>query len=411
MWYLFVFVVGLVTGGLAVVAILDGRRRRLVERTRELDVKSERLREGIPALNKKERELAQRAEGLKKAQAEFDSRAVSFKELQDENAILKHDLRNIDVSLRKLRLDGTLQLQAQEAQDKKVGELGSRYMRDNVKWIGSSLTANNYANCKKRLLRVLDECRGIGFEVSSQEEESILADLKQEFEKAVRIALEREEQARIKAQIREEQALQREIDRELERLDRERKAIQAALEKALAEAKDEHSAEVDSLRSRLAEAEANSERAKSRAQLTKCGHVYVISNLGSFGEGVYKIGMTRRLEPLDRVKELGDASVPFPFDVHMMISSDDAPALEGALHRSLHNRRMNKVNPRKEFFRTDFEAIRGIVDDCHGKVDYVADAEALEFRESLAMSEEDSEFIESVYERADEGRESVAGED
>ena len=80
--------------------------------------------------------------------------------------------------------------------------------------------------------------------------------------------------------------------------------------------------------------------------------MYVLSNIGSFGEGVYKIGMTRRLEPQDRVRELGDASVPFPFDVHMMISCDDAPSLENALHRESHKQRVNKVNFRKEFFRT-----------------------------------------------------------
>jgi len=133
--------------------------------------------------------------------------------------------------------------------------------------------------------------------------------------------------------------------------------------------------------------------------MTKSGHVYVLSNIGSFGEGIFKIGMTRRLEPADRVRELGDASVPFPFDVHMMISSDDAPTLENALHRALHRLRLNKIKPRKEFFRTDLDAIRQIVEQDHGEVDYVADAEALEYRQSFEMSEDDSEFIESLYEK------------
>ena len=86
---------------------------------------------------------------------------------------------------------------------------------------------------------------------------------------------------------------------------------------------------------KLAEAQASSERAKSMAQLTKAGHVYILSNIGSFGEGIFKVGMTRRLEPQDRVKELGDASVPFPFDVHAMISCENAPGLENALHKEL----------------------------------------------------------------------------
>lgn len=102
---------------------------------------------------------------------------------------------------------------------------------------------------------------------------------------------------------------------------------------------------------------------------------------------LFKVGMTRRLEPMDRVKELGDASVPFSFDVHAMISSDDAPALESALHRELDQCRVNTVNLRKEFFRTDIDTIVGAVKKNHGTVEYVADAEALEYFQSKAEHE------------------------
>lgn len=181
-----------------------------------------------------------------------------------------------------------------------------------------------------------------------------------------------------------------------------------ALDKAMAEAEDKHSEEIERLQARLAEAEENSKRALSQAQMTKSGYVYVISNIGSFGEGVFKIGMTRRLEPEIRVRELGDASVPFPFDVHMMISCEDAPTLENALHRAFHKLSLNKTNPRKEFYRTDIEAIRQIVEKHHGEVQYVADPEALEYRQSLAMSDEDSAFIEAVYDAAEEESEPVS---
>lgn len=89
--------------------------------------------------------------------------------------------------------------------------------------------------------------------------------------------------------------------------------------------------------------------------------IYIISNIGSFGEGIYKIGMTRRLDPQDRVDELGDASVPFKFDVHAMIFSDDAPALEAALHRAFDSRKVNMVNNRKEFFRVTLDEIEDVV--------------------------------------------------
>lgn len=147
----------------------------------------------------------------------------------------------------------------------------------------------------------------------------------------------------------------------------------------------------------MAEAEAKSQRAISNAQLTKKGCVYVISNLGSFGDGVFKIGMTRRSDPLDRVKELGDASVPFPFDVHMMIRCDDAPALENALHNEFNLRRLNRVNLRKEFFRVSVEEIAAAVERHHGNVEYTADPEAIEFRNSQMASDADLEEIEEAF--------------
>ena len=93
----------------------------------------------------------------------------------------------------------------------------------------------------------------------------------------------------------------------------------------------------------------------------RAGYVYIISNIGSFGENIYKIGMTRRLEPMDRVDELGDASVPFAFDVHAMIFSDDAPALEAALHRAFDNKKVNMINTRREFFHVTLEEIEEVV--------------------------------------------------
>jgi hypothetical protein len=102
------------------------------------------------------------------------------------------------------------------------------------------------------------------------------------------------------------------------------------------------------------------------AQQTRKGHVYIISNIGSFGKKIYKIGLTRRLDPFDRVKELGDASVPFLFDVHAMIYVEDAPALESALHRKFTTHRVNAVNMRKEFFNIDLLSIKKAVEEIAG---------------------------------------------
>ncbi|MEX2119397.1 MAG: GIY-YIG nuclease family protein [Pirellulales bacterium] len=418
MGYIFTTLLGLAGGAFCMFIALETKRRRLHEQERRQNAQAADLQKSSVAISARQQELDQYAARLtaerdqyaaqlNAERAEFNARVVSYDELQDENAILKRDLRNMDAHVRKIQLDRELQRQAHETLDRKCEELGSRYLKENVKWIGSSLSPNNFAICKQRLKDVIERCRGIGFPVSVDEEAALLASLREEYEKVVRAAFEREEQARIKVQIREEQMREREIERELKQLEREREAIKAALERALADAKDQHSSEVQFLLARLAEAEEKSQRAIAQAQLTKAGHVYVISNIGSFGEGVFKVGMTRRLEPQDRIRELGDASVPFPFDVHMMISSQDAPSLENAIHRKLHKLRINKTNPRKEFFVTDVESICQIVREHHGEVEYVADAAALEYRQSLAMPDEDQEFIENVYDRLEEDSEAV----
>jgi len=413
------FVLGFAGGGSTVFVAFLAKRAMLLAQKKRQDEQVQRLSATAHALKERENEFAQALSARQHQLAELkakltaeetalEARAVSYTEVLGENAILKRDLRNVDVNLRKLELDRNQQQESQQALDERCKELGARYLKENVKWIGESLTANNFTARKQRLQDVIERCRGIGLSVPESEQAALVADLKAEFERLVRVALEREEQARIKAQIREEQKLQREIDREMNQLDRERAAIKAALDKALAEARDEHNEEVERLKARLAEAEEKVQRAKSRAQMTKSGYIYIISNVGSFGEGVFKIGMTRRLEPGDRVRELGDASVPFPFDVHMMVSCDDAPKLENALHRALHTTRLNKIKPRKEFFRADIEHIRKIVQENHGEVEYVADAEALQYRQSISMSEDDAQYIEEVYAVEDEEEEPIA---
>jgi len=406
MAYIILLLLGVAGGVICTFVILDAKRKALKEQEQRQAEKARELEEALESINARQQELKQSTTRFGAARAEFEARVVSYEELRAENAILKRDLQNIDVNLRKLQLDRELQHESQEKLDARSQELRSRYLKENVKWLGSSLTPNNFVNSKQRLQQVIERCREIGFKIPPEEENTLIADLKAEYEMLVRAAIEREEQARIKAQIREEELLKREVERELKQLERERAAIQAALDQALAEAKDQHSAEVEQLRARLAEAEAKT-RAVSQAQLTKCGHIYVISNIGSFGDGVFKIGMTRRLEPKDRIRELGDASVPFPFDVHMMISCQDAPGLECKIHRALHKMRINRINPRKEFFKTDVEAICRIVMEHHGEIQYIADAEALEYRQSLSMSDEDQEFIESVYEGAEDESEAV----
>ena len=118
----------------------------------------------------------------------------------------------------------------------------------------------------------------------------------------------------------------------------------------------------------------------------RAGYVYIISNIGSFGENVYKIGMTRRLDPTERVSELGDASVPFNFDIHAMIFSDDAPALEAALHRAFEDKKLNMVNTRREFFNVSLEEIKEVVKKNFDKtVEFTEVPDAEQYRVSQKM--------------------------
>jgi chromosome segregation ATPase len=204
---------------------------------------------------------------------------------------------------------------------------------------------------------------------------------------------ELQEQREHKEQIKEESRAKREYDEALKKAEREERLIEEAIKEATAkmqaasaEERAQYESNIVELQQRLVEADAASQRALSMAQQTRRGHVYVISNIGSFGERVFKIGMTRRLEPMDRVKELGDASVPFTFDVHAMIYSEDAPALETHLHRVFNEKRINKVNTRKEFFSVTIGEIKEAIQE-KGEFDihWTLKAKAEEYYETLQL--------------------------
>jgi vacuolar-type H+-ATPase subunit H len=214
--------------------------------------------------------------------------------------------------------------------------------------------------------------------------------------------LEREEQRSIKERIREEERARREYEKAIRDAAKDEAKIQAALEKARAEMaqasedqKAKYEQQLAGLMEKLQEAEARAQRALSMAQQTRSGHVYVISNVGSFGGDVFKIGLTRRLEPLDRVRELGDASVPFSFDIHAMIFSEDAPSLETALHKKFNELRVNKVNSRKEFFRLGLTDIRDAISELGIAAHFTLLARAEEYRETLAMERLPREEMEA----------------
>ena len=206
---------------------------------------------------------------------------------------------------------------------------------------------------------------------------------------------EQEEQRQIREQIREEEKARKEYERAIKEAEKEEQTLKKLIEKAedqVSRANEEQKIlfqqKLEELQGKLQQAEEKNQRAISMAQQTRTGNVYIISNIGSFGEQVYKIGMTRRLEPLDRVRELGDASVPFEFDVHAMIFSEDAPALERQLHKKFLRSQLNKINPRKEFFRLEIDEIKSYLESIDINCKWTLMAEAKQYRETLKLEEE-----------------------
>ena len=207
--------------------------------------------------------------------------------------------------------------------------------------------------------------------VQKQEEEREEREAQREYERAIKKALKDEEKAQEALEQKKREMAETQTQEKIQKLQEQ---IQG-LEKALVEARE--------LR----------ERAMSMAQQTKIGYVYVISNIGSFGKDVYKIGMTRRLDPMERVLELSNASVPFPFDVHTFIYSEDAPALEADLHRRFDAKKVNSINYRKEYFHVTLDEIKAALKEKGVDAQFVDEPDAFQYRESLVNKKIEVEVL------------------
>lgn len=204
---------------------------------------------------------------------------------------------------------------------------------------------------------------------------------------------EKEEQRQLRAEERERVRLERELEEQRKKIEKEQSHYQKALLSVLKQLEEPDKSNDADLLAKRAELEnqlgvidANLQELDYREANQKAGYVYIISNIGSFGKDVYKIGMTRRLEPMERVYELGDASVPFNFDVHAMIFTDDAPKLEAALHRAFEDRKLNMVNTRREFFNVTLDEIKEVIMNNYDKtVEFVDVPDASQYRISQKM--------------------------
>lgn len=256
---------------------------------------------------------------------------------------------------------------------------------------------NNIDACEKKINASADAISKLGnmmsISITNRYVQLKLNELHLMYEYQLKKQDEKEEQKRLREELREQAKLQKEIENARKDIEKEQKHYQNALLRLDVQLSSATAAEREMLAEKKADILAQlSELDKAlkdvdyRAANQKAGYVYVISNIGAFGENVYKIGMTRRLDPMDRVDELGDASVPFDFDVHAMIFTEDAPKLEAALHRAFENRKLNMVNTRREFFYVTLDEIKKVVRENYDKtVEFVDIPDAEQYRQSILL--------------------------
>lgn len=268
----------------------------------------------------------------------------------------------------------------------------SEYCVDNVKF-------SNLEKMEERIRRSFETCNKLLNSIDAWWKDIVLEHKLEELHLAHEYQVKRQEEKEAARQAKEDQREQEKLEREIRearaKIEKERRHFASAIQKLqlrLATAIDQQEREdlqkrIDEIASQNSQLNEEEKQLDYREQNARAGYVYVISNIGAFGEGVFKIGMTRRLEPMDRVDELGDASVPFRFDVHALVFSDDAPSLEAKLHSQFAAGRLNKVNGRKEFFRADLKEIESVIRaNYDAVVEVVHAAPAEQFRESLRLA-------------------------
>lgn len=270
-----------------------------------------------------------------------------------------------------------------------------------VKW-------DNYELLLERLKRVFKKLNSLGennnIKISLGYLDLKIKELQLICEYDLKRKAEKEEEKAIREERKEEERALREIEREREKAEREEIYYQKAIKKVQSEIEKSTGVKLESLtekikylQEQLEEAQLNKERAISMAQQTRRGYVYIISNIGSFGEDIYKIGMTRRLDPADRIRELSNASVPFAYDTHAMIFSEDAPSLEARLHNKFDYAKVNKINGRKEFFHVKLAEIEKALSDYGINIELIKEPVARDYRESLKETENDSILEDRIY--------------
>ena len=385
---------------------------KLNERIAEMEIKKEKLEKQVEKLDK-------RVEQLKKDTVFFED-AIIFQEYglytprynfltADEYKLKLEKVRTEqkDMIKRDRAITGNTNwtVNNSKAQGQKmVNDMKKLFLRafnSDCEDVVSRVKYNNFDMSVKKIQKSAEAIEKLGrvmdLKITSNYINSKIDELYIAFEYQQKKQEEKEAQKAARAEMREAARLQKEIEAQRKKIEKEQTHYQTAYDHLLhqIEQNPDNSdllKKKEELESQLKDIDKAMKDIDYREANQRAGYVYVISNIGAFGPNVYKIGMTRRLDPQDRVDELGDASVPFNFDVHAMIFSDDAPALEAALHRAFEDRKLNMVNTRREFFNVTLDEIKKVVKKNFDKtVEFVDIPDAEQYRISQKMREHENE--------------------
>lgn len=389
------------------------RLRAEMDRLGTLDVAElERQREALKADTHALREnLASEREGLDRELADLKTRVVTTQEAEilqevgiyeyrhplSDSVAYKAELEKIKDKIKTMaKADGGAIQSATNWQVEGSAAKGKKMVRDISKLMlrAYNAEADNLVRGLKpykldsavdRLNRVERTIENLGktmsIEVNDRYHRVRIKELELTADYQEMLAREKEKEREEKERLREERQLQQEIEREKARLAKERSHYQNALQALIGKGDTEGA---DRMRAQLEDIEKAIEDVDYRAANARAGYVYVISNIGALGERMVKIGMTRRLDPMDRIRELSDASVPFNFDIHALFFSDDAVSIENQMHQRLADKRVNRVNLRREFFYvTPAEAKTHLIDLTGELLSFDEEPEALEFHQSM----------------------------
>lgn len=337
---------------------------------------------------------AERALSLSNAQVEAANNVnKGFKKnfdklVSDEVAKLNAENAKIVSRIDDAKKDVEERVRRADEQDLRLKRLGNRYLEDRFEKILLDVTATNLEGCKQRLKEAIEFCRRNDCHVLNRREEELNRELVQRYNEELRRKRNRMQRHAVSKQIQDEKQRQQDLEAEISRIESEKSAIQNKIASASDTVAGGETV-IEELKRQLADLEAEASHASGLWKKQETGHIYVASNVGTFGEGVFKINLTRRSDPHGVIEELAKEATPFPFELHMLVSSEKAYDLLEAIHQALHEKRVNRVDFTKDFFRVERDDIWRIVAANHGVIEYEDAPSPTEYQQSTALSDEE----------------------